>query len=269
MQAIEEVKAEVTAEAPKEAAAFAATVTEAEVVHDGLPGVLKKSRRWADTDASDNVCDDATSGYDESAITVQEAGTVKLSSLDVEVSGVHVQDAAAGIIFIPSVNPVDPVLPATGKLYTEAGLDSREACCGTSFGVGCTDSCGGELPRAPIAPLKALVSGGHAGATTKPSCPQPAEAGTRFCPWDGLDELLLVTLAAEGYAGIEVMETDVATEIIIHAVRLKDVLGFKGCRARELAVLLQRRFRFRLPDELFGQQVMPPRRPGLAGGGGG
>ncbi len=84
-----------------------------------------------------------------------------------------------------------------------------------------------------------------------------------------MDELLRVTLAAEGHAGGEVMETDVAAEIIIHAVRLNDVLGFKGCRARELAVLLQRRLRLRLPVELFVQQVMPPRRPGLAGGGGG
>ncbi len=70
-----------------------------------------------------------------------------------------------------------------------------------------------------------------------------------------------MTLAADGYVGVEVTVTDARTEVIIHVVRLKDVVGFKGFLARELSGLLQRRFRFRLPVVLFGLVASPSAVP--------
>jgi small subunit ribosomal protein S3e len=49
------------------------------------------------------------------------------------------------------------------------------------------------------------------------------------------------TLAADGYAGLEVRVTAAKTEIIIKATRTQEVLGEKGQRIRELTSLVQKR----------------------------
>ena len=59
-----------------------------------------------------------------------------------------------------------------------------------------------------------------------------------------LNEFLTRTLAEDGYSGVEVRVTPIRTEIIIRATRIREVLGEKGRRIRELSTLVQRRFGF-------------------------
>jgi len=59
-----------------------------------------------------------------------------------------------------------------------------------------------------------------------------------------LDELLQRELSEEGFSGVEVRVTPNRTEIIIRAVRTKDVLGEKGKRIRELTAIVEKRFGF-------------------------
>ena len=59
-----------------------------------------------------------------------------------------------------------------------------------------------------------------------------------------LNELLTRELAEDGYAGVEVRNTPMRTEIIIRATRTQSVLGEKGQRIRELTSVVQKRFNF-------------------------
>merc|ERR1712072_814376 len=59
-----------------------------------------------------------------------------------------------------------------------------------------------------------------------------------------LNELLTRELAEDGYAGVDVRVTPLRTEIIIKATRTQQVLGEKGRRIRELASVVQKRFKF-------------------------
>jgi len=71
-----------------------------------------------------------------------------------------------------------------------------------------------------------------------------------------LNEFLQIELGEDGYAGVEVRNTPMRTEIIIRATRTQNVLGEKGRRIRELASQVQKRFNF--PDgnvELYAERV--------------
>jgi small subunit ribosomal protein S3e len=71
-----------------------------------------------------------------------------------------------------------------------------------------------------------------------------------------LNQFLEGELAEDGYAGVEVRQTPMRTEIIIKATKTANVLGERGRRIRELTSLVQRRHKF--PDgnvELFAQKV--------------
>jgi len=71
-----------------------------------------------------------------------------------------------------------------------------------------------------------------------------------------LNRFLDQELAEDGYAGVEVRQTPMKTEIIIKATRTQSVLGEKGRRMRELTSLVQKRFKF--PEgnvELFAEKV--------------
>ena len=71
-----------------------------------------------------------------------------------------------------------------------------------------------------------------------------------------MNELMNRELSDAGYAGVEVRNTPMRTEIIIRASRPQDVLGDKGKRIRELTSVIQKRFSF--PDgavELFAERV--------------
>jgi len=57
-----------------------------------------------------------------------------------------------------------------------------------------------------------------------------------------LNEFLTHELAAEGYAGVEVRQTPIRTEIVIRATKTQSVLGEKGRRIRELTSAVQKRF---------------------------
>lgn len=57
-----------------------------------------------------------------------------------------------------------------------------------------------------------------------------------------LNEFLEHELAAEGYAGVEVRQTPLRTEIVIRATKTQSVLGEKGRRIRELTSAVQKRF---------------------------
>merc|ERR1712179_525232 len=59
-----------------------------------------------------------------------------------------------------------------------------------------------------------------------------------------------------GYAGVEVRVTPIRTEIIIRATRIREVMGEKGRRIRELTAVVQKRYGF--PEnsvELFAERV--------------
>jgi len=57
-----------------------------------------------------------------------------------------------------------------------------------------------------------------------------------------LNEFLGHELAENGYAGVEVRQTPLRTEIVIRATKTQDVLGDKGRRIRELTSAVQKRF---------------------------
>jgi len=52
-------------------------------------------------------------------------------------------------------------------------------------------------------------------------------------------------LSEEGFSGVEVRVTPSRTEIIIRAVKTKEVLGDKGKRIRELTTIVEKRFGFK------------------------
>lgn len=71
-----------------------------------------------------------------------------------------------------------------------------------------------------------------------------------------LNELLIAELAEDGYAGVEVRNTPMRTEIIIRATRTQNILGEQGRRIRELTSVVQKRFSF--PEggvELYAERV--------------
>jgi small subunit ribosomal protein S3e len=71
-----------------------------------------------------------------------------------------------------------------------------------------------------------------------------------------LNELLISELADEGYAGVEVRNTPMRTEIIIRATRTQNVLGEQGRRIRELTSVVQKRFNFKEGGvELYAERV--------------
>jgi len=57
-----------------------------------------------------------------------------------------------------------------------------------------------------------------------------------------LNELLQHELAEEGFAGVEIRQTPLRTEVVIRATRTQNVLGEKGRRIRELTSAVQKRF---------------------------
>jgi len=59
-----------------------------------------------------------------------------------------------------------------------------------------------------------------------------------------LNELLTRMLSEEGYAGLEVRNTPLRTEVIIRAARTQKVLGENGRRIREITAVVQKRFKF-------------------------
>ena len=71
-----------------------------------------------------------------------------------------------------------------------------------------------------------------------------------------LDEFLRRELGEDGYAGVEVRDTPMRTEIVIRATRTQNVLGEKGRRIRELTTAVQKRFKFAEGSiELFAERV--------------
>lgn len=71
-----------------------------------------------------------------------------------------------------------------------------------------------------------------------------------------LNEFLTRVLGEDGYAGVEIRVTPIRTEIIVRATRVREVLGDKGRRIRELTSLVQKRFGFgESTVELFAEQV--------------
>jgi len=71
-----------------------------------------------------------------------------------------------------------------------------------------------------------------------------------------LNEFLTRVLGKQGYAGVEIRVTPIRTEIIVRATRIREVLGEKGQRIRELTSLVQKRFGFRENSvELFAEYV--------------
>merc|ERR1711916_34491 len=71
-----------------------------------------------------------------------------------------------------------------------------------------------------------------------------------------LNELLERELAEDGFAGLEIRQLPVRTEIVIRATRTKEVLGEKGRRIRELTAVVQARWNFTPGSvELFAERV--------------
>src|SRR5271156_3022295 len=71
-----------------------------------------------------------------------------------------------------------------------------------------------------------------------------------------LQEFLVHELAEEGFAGVEIRQTPLRTEIVIRATRTQNVLGEKGRRIRELTSWVQKRFQY--PEgnvELYAEKV--------------
>lgn len=72
-----------------------------------------------------------------------------------------------------------------------------------------------------------------------------------------LSEFMTRQLSDEGFAGIEVRNKPMRTEIIIRATRTKAVLGENGQRIRELTSLVQKRFGFKEGAvELYVERVL-------------
>lgn len=59
-----------------------------------------------------------------------------------------------------------------------------------------------------------------------------------------VNEFLSRELVEAGYAGVEIRNAPMRTEIIIRSTRPQDVLGDKGRRIRELTSAVQKRFGF-------------------------
>ena len=71
-----------------------------------------------------------------------------------------------------------------------------------------------------------------------------------------MNELLNRELADAGYAGVEIRNAPMRTEIIIKASKPNDVLGDKGRRIRELTLVLQKRFKYAEGAvELYAERV--------------
>ncbi|KAA0152357.1 hypothetical protein FNF27_01671 [Cafeteria roenbergensis] len=71
-----------------------------------------------------------------------------------------------------------------------------------------------------------------------------------------LNEFFTRELADAGYAGVEVRDSPMRTDIIVRATRPQDVLGEKGRRIRELASMVQKRFKFEEGQvELLAERV--------------
>jgi small subunit ribosomal protein S3e len=59
-----------------------------------------------------------------------------------------------------------------------------------------------------------------------------------------------------GYAGVEIRNAPMRTEIIVRASKPQDVLGDKGKRIRELTAVISKRFGFQEGSvELFAERV--------------
>ena len=72
-----------------------------------------------------------------------------------------------------------------------------------------------------------------------------------------VNELLSRDLAESGYAGVEIRNAPMRTEVIIRASRPQDVLGEKGQRIRELTSAVQKRFNFAEGQvELYAERVV-------------
>lgn len=59
-----------------------------------------------------------------------------------------------------------------------------------------------------------------------------------------MPQFFATELADAGYAGVEVRDSPMRTDIIVRATRPNDVLGEKGRRIRELSSMVQKRFKF-------------------------
>lgn len=64
-----------------------------------------------------------------------------------------------------------------------------------------------------------------------------------------LNEFLTRELAEDGYAGVEVRNAPLRTEVIIRATRPQAILGDNGRRIRELTSLVQKRWGFKTEEE--------------------
>ena len=72
-----------------------------------------------------------------------------------------------------------------------------------------------------------------------------------------VNELLSRELSDAGYAGVEIRNAPMRTEIVIRASKPNDVLGDKGRRIRELSNVIQKRFKFADGAvELFAERVV-------------
>jgi len=71
-----------------------------------------------------------------------------------------------------------------------------------------------------------------------------------------LNEFLRRELSKEGYAGVELRIVPKKTEILIKATKPTLLLGEKGCRIREIASVIQKRFGFKEDQlELYAERV--------------
>jgi small subunit ribosomal protein S3e len=71
-----------------------------------------------------------------------------------------------------------------------------------------------------------------------------------------LSEFLRRELSNEGFAGVELRVVPKKTEILIKATKPALLLGEKGCRIRELASVIQKRFGFKEEQlELYAERV--------------
>lgn len=72
-----------------------------------------------------------------------------------------------------------------------------------------------------------------------------------------LNAFLEKELGDDGYAGVEVRRTPKMTEVIIRATRVRNVLGFKGRRIRELKKIIEARWGFKSEEvDVFADNVL-------------
>ena len=72
-----------------------------------------------------------------------------------------------------------------------------------------------------------------------------------------LNEFLTRTLGEEGYAGIEVRATSVATEIRVRCAKAKDMLAKPNRKIKEIKSLLQKRFMYNDTDNKLDLSIKP------------